>query len=104
MDNKENDAVILLVVIDLNKNSKKKLFFERFGDMLINNVYRIIYFIVWSKDSRYVVISILIFVDLLYIWVFVVDILIGKIMEFIKNIGLCFLFVNFFLEDKFIFL
>lgn len=103
MDNKENDAATSLVVIDLNKNSKKKLLSERFGDMPINNVYRIIYSVAWSRDSRYVAISTSTPADPSYIWVSVADISKGKTMEFTKNTGLCSPPVNSFSEDKFIF-
>lgn len=102
-DNKENDAATSLVVIDLNKNSKKKLLSERFGDMPIDNVYRIIYSVAWSKDSRYVAISTSTPADPSYIWVSVADISTGKTIEFTKNTGLCSPPVSSFSEDKFIF-
>ncbi|ADQ46203.1 hypothetical protein Calkro_1344 [Caldicellulosiruptor kronotskyensis 2002] len=103
MDNKENDAATSLVLIDLNKNIKKKLLYERFGDLPINNVYRIIYSIAWSTDSRYIAISTSTPADPSYIWVSVADVLTGNVTEFTKNTGLCSPPVNSFSEDKFIF-
>ncbi|WAM32825.1 hypothetical protein [Caldicellulosiruptor morganii] len=103
MDNKENDAATSLVVIDLNKNSKKKLLSERFGDMPVDNVYRIIYSVAWSRDSRYVAISTSTPADPAYIWVSVADVLTGNVTEFTKNTGLCNPPVCSFSEDKFIF-
>lgn len=102
-DNKENELATSLVVIDLNKNIKKKLLSERFGDLPINNVYRIIYSIAWSRDSRYVAISTTTPADPACIWVSVADVLTGKITEFTKNTGLCNPPGCFTSEDKFIF-
>jgi len=102
-NNKENYSATSFVLIDLQSNTKKKIFSEKIGNLPLTQDYRLIFSTAISDDNKWAVISTSSSASPPYVYLVAVNLKSGAVREFSKNTGLCNSPGFFISNDKYMF-